>query len=73
MDDRSERFERLVRDHVDELMRHARGRSAPQDAQDAVTEALCGAWRLIEHAPVDPLPWLLRMTDSALDRMSAPS
>ena len=72
MDDRVERVRRLIEAHVEELRRHAYGRATPEDADDAVATAFLGAMRVIDHVPSDPLPWLIRMTDAAIDRKAPP-
>ncbi len=73
MDDRVERLQRLIEAHAPELRRHAHGRTTPEDADDAIAAAFHSALYLMDHVPADPLPWLIRMTDGAIDRKRPPS
>lgn len=66
MGDPRQRFEGLYDAHRRDLLAYALRRATPQEAQDAVSEAFLVAWRRIDGAPADPLPWLIGITRRTL-------
>lgn len=45
--------------HHDAVLAYARRRTGPDEARDVVAETFLVAWRRIDRAPEEPLPWLL--------------
>jgi RNA polymerase sigma-70 factor, ECF subfamily len=56
-----ERFASLFNHHYTDVLRYARRRVRPDDAQEIVAETFLIAWRRIDDTPDDPLPWLYRI------------
>lgn len=57
-DDRRARFEALWREHHGALWAYGRRRGEP-DPDDLAAECFAVAWRRLDEAPADALPWLL--------------
>lgn len=62
---RAERFTRLYRRYQPQVLAYARRRMPEPDAGEVVADAFTAAWRHLESAPPDPLPWLYRMASNA--------
>lgn len=54
-----ERFDALWREHAGAVLRYARRRVPPEEAEDVLAETFVVAWRRLDDAPGYPLPWLL--------------
>jgi RNA polymerase sigma factor (sigma-70 family) len=65
MDDQ-DRFERLYQRYAAAVLTFARRRTSPSEAEDIVAEVFLAAWRRLEEAPGDPLPWLLGIARGVL-------
>jgi RNA polymerase sigma-70 factor, ECF subfamily len=64
--ERRERFERLYRAHAGAVRTFARRRTGVAEADDVVADVFLSAWRRLDDAPGDPLPWLLGMARGVL-------
>lgn len=85
-DDREERFNRLVREHGDEVHRYLRRRyrgGDATDAEDLLADVMAIAWRRLDDVPPDAeAPWLFGVARRRLsnartrqvrrDRIAAP-
>ena len=54
-----ERFEALWCEHAGAVLRYARRRVPPEEAEDVLAETFVVAWRRLDDAPGYALPWLL--------------
>ena len=52
------RFEAIVRDHLDAVLRYA-ARRVPERAEDVAAETFVVAWRRLRDIPGEPRAWLL--------------
>src|SRR5712691_10896476 len=59
--DREERFTQLYRRYQPQVLAYARRRLPEPDAIEVAADAFVAAWRHLDSAPADPLPWLYRM------------
>jgi RNA polymerase sigma-70 factor, ECF subfamily len=65
MDDQA-RFERLYREHADEVHAYAWRRSDAATADEVVADVFLVAWRRMDRVPSHPLPWLLAVARRVL-------
>lgn len=65
-EDREERFAKLYRRYRPQVLAYALRRIPVPDAAEVVAEAFTAAWRHLDTAPADPLPWLYRMAANAV-------
>ncbi len=61
-----ERYERLYRAHAEAVSAFACRRVRADEAEDVVAEVFLAAWRRIDEAPADSLPWLLGIARGVL-------
>jgi RNA polymerase sigma-70 factor, ECF subfamily len=61
-----ERFESLYQGYAGTVLTFARRRTSPSEAEDVVAEVFLAAWRRLDEAPRDPLPWLLGIARGVL-------
>lgn len=65
-DTRRQRFEALYTAHFGAVSAWALRRTDPATAQDIVADTFTVAWRRIDDAPADSLPWLLAVARNLL-------
>ena len=63
--DPEERFTQLYRRYQPQVLAYARRRVPEQNVGEAVADAFTAAWRHLDSAPPDPLPWLYRLASNA--------
>jgi RNA polymerase sigma factor (sigma-70 family) len=63
---REDRFSELFAGAYGPVLCYVRRRVGGEDAEDVVAEVFCTAWRHLDRAPAEPLPWLYRIAWHAI-------
>jgi RNA polymerase sigma-70 factor, ECF subfamily len=63
---REARFTQLFASTYGPVFGYVRRRTGPEAAEDIVAEVYCTAWRHLNSAPEQPLPWLYRIAWHAI-------
>jgi RNA polymerase sigma factor (sigma-70 family) len=63
---REDRFGELFAGAYGPVLCYVRRRVASEDAEDVVAEVFFTAWRHLDRAPAEPLPWLYRIAWHAI-------
>jgi RNA polymerase sigma factor (sigma-70 family) len=64
--DPKQSIEELYRAHADRILRYARRRVSPPDAEEVVAQTFLVAWRRLHDVPDDPLPWLIGIARNSI-------